>query len=68
MNIYVKTVSADAAKAMKHLETMCATREARKHTNYVEEAYSRRCLLDSTLNRVMEIWRRGGDSNPRYEF
>jgi len=25
MNIYVKTVSADAANAMKHLETMCAT-------------------------------------------
>lgn len=25
MNIYVKTVSADAASAMKSLETMCAT-------------------------------------------
>lgn len=25
MNIYVKTVSADAANAMKNLETMCAT-------------------------------------------
>ena len=25
MNIYVKTVSADAAKAMKILETTCAT-------------------------------------------
>jgi integrase len=25
MNIYVKTVSADAANAMKYLETMCAT-------------------------------------------
>jgi integrase len=25
MNIYVKTVSADAANAMKSLETMCAT-------------------------------------------
>jgi integrase len=25
MNIYVKTVSVDAAKAMKTLETMCAT-------------------------------------------
>jgi len=67
MNIYVKTVSVDAANAMKTLETMCATREARKYANYVELS-SRSSPQVSTLDAVRGIWRRGGDSNPRYKF
>ena len=64
MNIYVKTVSVDAANAMKALEmicvTTCVTRKARKLARDVEVV----CTIDlqvSTLDAVRGIWRRGGD-------
>ena len=71
MNIYVKTVSADAANPMRALETNvcndCATRETREYANYVG-MLSLGNQQPSMLDRVTRIWRRGGDSNPRYRF
>jgi hypothetical protein len=45
----------------------CATREARKYANYVE-VLSLGSQQTSMLDAVTRIWRRGGDSNPRYKF
>ncbi len=42
----------------------CATRKARKFALDVEVVRTR-SLQVSTLDAVREIWRRGGDSNPR---
>ena len=48
MNVYVKAVSADAANAMRTLETICATRAARKYANHVP-VFPRRGQQVSTL-------------------
>jgi len=67
MNIYVKTVSADAANAMKTLKTMCnycATREARKYANYVE-VFLAGSQQVSTLDAVRgNLAERGGFEPP----
>src|SRR5215475_5089172 len=62
MNIYVKTVSVDAANAMKYLETMRATTAQSERIGSTRKALLAGSQQVSTLDAVRGNWRRGGDS------
>ena len=68
MNIYLKTVSADAANAMRNLETMCATTvqpERLGSARIMQKFCFARSLQISTLNAVREkLAERGGLKPP----
>jgi hypothetical protein len=69
MNIYVRTVSSDAAAAMKTLQTTCATTVQPlplASTRVIRNALGGHNSRGSALDGVTGIWRREWDSNPRY--
>ncbi len=68
---YVKTVSVDAANAMRTLETMCATTVQQVRfggKRIMEKLFWLAVCKSRRWIELGEIWRRGGDSNPRYRF
>jgi hypothetical protein len=71
MNIYVTTLSVDAANAMKTLETMCATTmqpERLGSTRIMQKVFWQEVGKSRRWMQSEEIWRRGGIVAPTVEL